>query len=121
MSSDLPLQIKRANSSALNGKLSPWECRTGFPKKCLNQSASRLISGNLAPTTHNAIIAESFRRAHEICNLIAIDFADAVFAVLHCSRVVRFWSGSMADRPACRAVRVTAAPVDNLTGRDAGG
>jgi len=47
---------------------------------------------NLAPKIYNAIIAESFRSAREIRNLtrdrtstVFVDFADAIFGVLHCS------------------------------------
>jgi hypothetical protein len=51
MSSDLPLEISLANSSAVKGKSFPWECLTGFPKKCLNQSASRPIVKSRAQST----------------------------------------------------------------------
>jgi hypothetical protein len=64
MSSDLPLEIKRANSSALNGKASSWERRAGFPKKCFNQSANRLIGGISRPQhTTRSLRKVSGRRA----------------------------------------------------------
>jgi hypothetical protein len=47
MSSDLPLPIKRPNSSAVNGRFSSWTRGPRVPKNALNQRPSRSIRDDL--------------------------------------------------------------------------
>jgi hypothetical protein len=60
MSSDLPLEIRRPNSSAVKGNVSSPDSRLPEPKTRLNQPVSRRIRGS-PPAISNALAALRFR------------------------------------------------------------
>jgi hypothetical protein len=107
MSSDLPLEISRANSSAVKGKSLPWECRTGLPKKCLNQTVSRLMCGISRPQSKT----RSSRKVPMIARNLQcdFDFAPQRFAIPHvrarlCCTAVRYDAVSVSPIPQSAAI-----------------